>query len=61
MAPVITCVVDTGIPSALALKREIDPARVAALHPIGVSLVILLPMVRMMRIPQKRVPIPIAE
>ena len=60
IAPVITCVVDTGIPRALALKSEIEPARVAALHQIGVSLVILLPIVRMIRIPPKSVPMPIA-
>jgi hypothetical protein len=45
MAPVMVCVVDTGIPAAVAPNRVIAPAVSAQNPPTGRSLVIFEPMV----------------
>ena len=61
MAPVIVCVVLTGIPNASVPKSRIAPAVSAAVPSKGVSFVILLPIVFTIRQPPMRVPIPIAK
>src|SRR5687768_10706375 len=59
MAPVMVCVVDTGIPSAVAANRVAAPP-VSAQNPcIGVSRVMREPMVLTMRQPPINVPSPI--
>ncbi len=60
MAPVMVWVVETGTPSQVAMNRVAAPP-VSAQNPcIGVSLVILKPMVRTIRQPPIRVPSAIA-
>src|SRR4029434_3173141 len=60
IAPVIVCVVDTGIPSQVARNRVAAPP-VSAQNPcIGVRWVILDPIVRTMRQPPNNVPSAIA-
>ena len=60
MAPVIVCVVETGMPSAVARNSVIAPPVSAQKPPTGFSLVILWPMVLTMRQPPNSVPRPIA-
>ena len=56
IAPVIVCVVDTGIPWA-AVKKRVAAAAASALMPLtGCSLVILEPMVCTIRHPPESVP-----
>ena len=45
MAPVMVCVVETGIPACAAKKRVMAPAVSAQKPPTGLSFVILEPMV----------------
>jgi hypothetical protein len=45
MAPVIVCVVETGIPRPVAAKRVMAPAVSAQKPPTGLSFVIFMPMV----------------
>src|SRR4029079_16590063 len=60
IAPVMVCVVDTGIP-LLAVKNSVAAAAASALiPPTGLSLVILDPMVRTIRHPPESVPSAIA-
>ena len=60
IAPVMVCVVDTGIP-AWAVKNNVDAAASSALiPPTGVSFVIFDPIVCTIRQPPKSVPSPIA-
>ena len=60
MAPVMVCVVDTGMP-ACAVKNNVDAAASSELiPPAGVSLVIFDPIVCTIRQPPKSVPSPIA-
>jgi hypothetical protein len=60
MPPAITCVVDTGMPRAVARNSEMAPP-VSAAKPCGGSRwVRRMPMVRTMRHPPSRVPSPIA-
>ena len=61
MAPVMVCVVDTGIPSIVARNRVIAPPVSAQKPPTGLSLVIFCPMVLTMRQPPNMVPRPIAR
>lgn len=56
IAPVIVCVVLTGMPSAVAVNSETAPAVSAANPPTGCSRVIFDPMVWMMRHPPASVP-----
>ena len=59
MQPVMVCVVDTGMPSQVAVNSVIEPP-VSAQNPcIGVRLVIFEPMVFTMRQPPASVPSPI--
>src|SRR5215471_10238707 len=51
IAPVMVCVVLTGIPKYVAMNSEIEPAVSAAVPPIGCSFVIFDPIVWMMRHP----------
>src|SRR3977135_3651095 len=60
IAPVIVCVVDTGIPAGLAANRVISPAVSAQKPPTVRSLVIFEPMVWTMRQPPESVPSAIA-
>ena len=60
IAPVIVCVVDTGMPSAVARNSVIAPPVSAQKPPTGFSLVILWPIVLTMRQPPNIVPRPIA-
>jgi hypothetical protein len=61
MAPVMVCVVDTGMPSAVARNSVIAPPVSAQKPPTGFSLVIFWPMVLTMRQPPNIVPRPIAR
>src|SRR5579862_8233133 len=56
MAPVIVCVVLTGIPARAVAKSVIAPADSAQNPPTGLSLVIFWPMVLTMRHPPRYVP-----
>src|SRR5262252_1558138 len=60
MAPVMVCVVDTGIPRNVAANRVAAPAVSALKPPTGRSLVIFEPMVWTMRQPPDKVPRAIA-
>ncbi len=60
MAPVMVCVVDTGMPSAVARKSVNAPPVSAQNPPTGLSLVIFWPMVLTMRQPPNMVPSAIA-
>src|SRR5579859_5065291 len=60
MAPVMVCVVLTGMPREARKKRVAAPALSAQNPPTGLSLVILEPMVWTMRQPPKYVPSPMA-
>jgi hypothetical protein len=59
MQPVMVCVVETGIPSQVAVNNAIDPPVSAQKPCIGVSRVILEPIVFTMRQPPASVPKPI--
>ncbi len=54
IAPVIVCVVLTGMPRCVAVKSEIAPAVSAANPPTGCSLVIFEPIVWMIRQPPEQ-------
>ena len=56
IAPVIVCVVDTGIPNAVAVNNVIAPPDSAQKPPIGLSLVSRCPMVFTIRHPPNIVP-----
>ncbi len=56
IAPVIVCVVETGTPSSVAMKRVIAPPVSAEKPPTGRSFVIFCPMVFTMRQPPNSVP-----
>src|SRR5712675_1550875 len=56
IAPVIVCVVDTGIPAAVAPNKVIAPAVSAQKPPTGRNLVIFEPIVWTMRHPPDKVP-----
>ena len=60
IAPVMVCVVETGIPAQLALNSMIDPPVDAAKPWCWDYLVILLPIVSMIFHPPIKVPSPIA-
>src|SRR6266700_5593831 len=60
IAPVIVCVVDTGIPASVAPNRAIAPAVSAQNPPTGLSFVIFEPIVCTIRQPPERVPSAIA-
>ena len=60
MAPVMVCVVETGMPAALAPNSASDPAVSAQNPPTGWSLVMFMPMVRTILQPPSIVPSPIA-
>src|SRR5919201_1962360 len=60
IAPVITCVVDAGMPAAAFIARVVAPAVSAAKPPTGLSLVISMPIVLTIRQPPKAVPSPMA-
>ncbi len=60
MAPVIVCVVDTGMPNALDSSSVTAPPVSAQKPPTGLSLVIFWPMVLTMRQPPNSVPNAIA-
>ena len=60
MAPVMVCVVLTGMPSAVAVNSDTAPAVSAAKPPTGCSCVIFEPIVWMMRQPPDSVPSAIA-
>src|SRR3569623_873921 len=61
IAPVMVCVVDTGMPSAVAMNKVIAPPVSAQNPPTGLSLVIFWPMVLTMRQPPNRPPISACE
>ncbi|MNC92430.1 hypothetical protein D3C83_88570 [compost metagenome] len=56
IAPVIVCVVDTGMPRVVARNSIVAPPSSAQNPPTGLSLVILWPIVFTMRHPPKAVP-----
>ena len=60
IAPVIVCVVETGMPKLVAKNRAIDPAVCAEKPPEGRMRVMPMPIVRTMRQPPNNVPKPIA-
>jgi hypothetical protein len=60
MAPVMVCVVDTGMPRPVAMNSVAAPAVSAQKPPTGCSLVIFMPIVRTMRQPPVSVPAPMA-
>src|SRR5437870_5302235 len=60
IAPVIVCVVDTGIPNSVAPNNVIEPAVSAQNPPTGRNLVIFDPIVCTMRQPPASVPKAIA-
>ena len=60
IAPVIVCVVETGIPNALAMKSMIAPPTSAQKPWTGFSLVMRWPIVFTIRHPPIIVPSPIA-
>ena len=61
IAPVIVCVVETGMPKCVAMNNVIEPAHSAANPPTGLSFVMRWPMVLTMRQPPNIVPTPIAR
>ena len=61
IAPVIVCVVDTGMPKCVARNSVIAPPVSAQKPPTGFSLVIVWPIVFTMRQPPNIVPRPIAR
>ena len=61
IAPVIVCVVDTGMPSADARNSVIAPPASAQKPPTGLSFVMRWPIVLTMRQPPNIVPRPIAR
>src|SRR5436190_23188307 len=54
--PVIVCVVDTGIPNAVAVKSVMEPAASAQKPCTGCSFTILVPIVLTIRQPPESVP-----
>ena len=58
IAPVMVCVVDTGMPSAVARNSAIEPDSSAQKPPTGRILVMRCPMVLTMRQPPNMVPRP---
>lgn len=60
MAPVMVCVVDTGMPSVVARNKVSAPPVSAQKPPTGLSLVIFWPMVLTIRQPPNMVPRPMA-
>src|SRR5437016_9172290 len=56
IAPVITCVVEAGMPATALMARVVAPAVSAAKPPTGLSLVIFMPIVLTMRQPPTAVP-----
>ena len=60
IAPVIVCVVETGIPVNVAPKRVAAPAVSAQKPPTGFSFVIFDPIVWTIRQPPESVPSPMA-
>src|SRR5689334_5665719 len=60
IAPVITCVVETGTPRKIASESAVEPAISAQKPPTGLSLVIFIPIVLTIRQPPLSVPRPIA-
>ena len=56
IAPVMVCVVDTGMPSPVATNSMIAPPVSAQQPPTGFSFVIFCPMVLTMRQPPNAVP-----
>src|SRR6185295_4197415 len=61
IAPVMVCVVDTGMPKYVAMNNVIEPAHSAAKPPIGRSFVMRCPIVFTIRQPPNIVPMPIAR
>lgn len=61
IAPVMVCVVETGIPSDVAKNNAIEPEVCAQNAPVGRTLVMPIPMVRTIRQPPINVPRPIAS
>ena len=61
IAPVIVCVVETGIPRCVAMNSVVAPAVSAQNPPTGFSFVIFIPIVLTMRQPPNAVPIPMAR
>ena len=59
IAPVMVCVVDTGMPRPVATNSMIAPPVSAQQPPTGFSFVIFCPMVLTMRQPPNAVPSPI--
>src|SRR4051812_12503500 len=57
--PVMVCVVDTGIPNAVAINSVMEPESSAQKPPTGRILVMRWPMVLTMRQPPNMVPSPI--
>ena len=60
MAPVMVCVVDTGMPSDVATNKAMAPDVCAQNPPDGRMRVMPMPMVRTMRQPPNKVPAAIA-
>ena len=60
IAPVMVCVVDTGMPSDVAINKAIAPEVCAQKPPEGRMRVMPIPIVRTMRQPPNNVPKPIA-
>ena len=60
IAPVMVCVVDTGMPKAVAVNKVIAPPVSAQKPPTGLSFVSFCPMVLTMRQPPNNVPNAIA-
>ena len=60
IAPVIVCVVETGMPPSDAPMSVTAPANSAHEPPIGLSAVMRIPIVRTIRQPPVSVPRPIA-
>ena len=60
MAPVMVCVVETGMPNPVAMNSVIAPPVSAQKPPTGFSLVIRMPMVFTIRQPPNSVPSAIA-
>jgi len=60
IAPVIVCVVETGMSAAAELSNVIAAAASAENPPMGFNAVILMPMVFTIRYPPESVPSPIA-
>lgn len=56
IAPVMVCVVDTGMPKEVAKNKAMEPEVCAQNPPVGRTLVMPIPMVRTMRQPPSKVP-----